>query len=93
MLNLSFYHLILQKTSFQTYVFVLLVVSSLLWLLVGLVGLRVHTPHALSPLPIDDAVLLFTGQRERQKVQKEEQDKDQQAVQVNNYLFQVNNKL
>lgn len=43
----------------------LLVVSFPLGLLVGLVGLRVHTPHALSPLPIDHTVLLFTGERER----------------------------
>lgn len=40
----------------------LLIVSFLLRLLVGFVGLRVHTPHTLSPLPVDDAVLLFTGQ-------------------------------
>lgn len=44
----------------------LLVVSFPLGLLVGLVGLRVHTPHALSPLPIDHTVLLFTRERERQ---------------------------
>ena len=35
-----------------------------------LVGLRVHTPHALSPLPIDDAVLLFTRKSERQPTGK-----------------------
>lgn len=33
----------------------------------GLVGLRVHTPHALSPLSIDHTVLLFTGERERER--------------------------
>lgn len=44
----------------------LLVVSFPLRLLVGLVGLRVDTPHAFGPLPIDDAVLLFTGRGERQ---------------------------
>lgn len=33
----------------------------------SLVGLRVHAPHALGPLPVDDTVLLFTGQTQRQK--------------------------
>lgn len=28
--------------------------------------MRLHTPQALGPLSIDDAVLLFTGQRGRQ---------------------------
>lgn len=40
-------------------------VSLFLQLLVGLVDLRVHTPQALGPLSVDDAVLLFTGQRGR----------------------------
>lgn len=47
------------------HIFVLLVVAFLLGLLVGLVGLRVHAPHALRPLAVDDAVLLFTGQRQK----------------------------
>lgn len=66
---------------FQTcsYIFVLFVVSSPLRLLVGLVGLRVHTPHALSPLPIDDAVLLFTGQGERQRRQEEERQEEEKG--------------
>lgn len=53
-----------------TYIFVLLVVAFLLGLLVGFVGLSVHTPHALCPLAVDDAVLLFTGQgRQKQRDQ------------------------
>lgn len=44
-----------------------LLVSLFLRLLVGLVGLRLHTPQALGPFSIDDAVLLFTGRRRRQK--------------------------
>lgn len=43
-----------------------LLVSLFLQLFVGLVHLRLHTPQALGPFSIDDAVLLFTGQRGRQ---------------------------
>lgn len=52
----------------------LLVVSFLLRLFVGLVGLRVHTPHALSPLPINNSVLLFTGQRKDKRQEEEEEE-------------------
>ena len=40
----------------------------------GLVGLRVHTPHALSPLPINNSVLLFTGQRKDKRQEGAEEE-------------------
>ncbi len=48
----------------------LLVVSFLLRLLVILIGLRVDTPNVLSPLAIQDTVLLFTKHRETQNARR-----------------------
>lgn len=61
-----------------SHIFVLLVVAFLLGLLVGFVGLRLHAPHALCPLAVDDAVLLFTAQTRRKK-RKQTNKKQQQT--------------
>ena len=48
---------------------VLSALSFLLVLPVILKGLRIHTPHALRPLPVDHTVLPFTGDRRTEKLQ------------------------
>lgn len=57
------------------YVFVLLVVAFLLRLPVGLVGMRVHAPHTLRPLPVDHAALLF-AEACREEEEEEEENSD-----------------
>lgn len=45
----------------------------------GLIGLRVDTPHALRPLSIDDTDLLFTGRSERQNVWWKRKKKEEEG--------------
>lgn len=66
-----------------SHIFVLLVVAFLLDFLVGFVGLRLHAPHALCPLAVDEAVLLFTAQTRCKKQNKQTQTTTDRRDQMN----------
>lgn len=80
-----------QKDNYP-HISVLLVISFLVRFLVSLVGLRVHTPHALGPLPVDDTVLLFTGQRADEQEEQEEEVRGEEKDGIEDKIRQKNKK-